>query len=793
VIQDPVLAEAPRDERLRENEPHDRSAPKAIRILLPVWGDAFVGQFLDHSLPTLLAPGNIPALAQTLPTRFVFLSRARDEAAIRAHPAGRHLAQVSEVEFAPIDDLIASGNHSTTITLAFARGVRAAGPEMLDTCFFFLVADYIMADGSLAAVLAHMQEGASAVQVGNFQVDEATAERWLQERLAGAGTSLALTPREVMRWALGCMHPLTAANIVNFPLCHNLEANRLLWRVDADTLIGRFYLLHMICIRPEVTDFVVGSSCDYSFVPEMCPSANVVTIADSDDYLVVEVQPTGHESRVRPLRAWWRTTILALLAVGAAAAVYWPLLRVYFFADDFVCLLAIEDQGFARFVLQVFGGHILLVRNLVFYLSAALFGFRPEPYYATALLMHLVNVWLLFRVVHAFTDDAALAALGATAWGTSPLCVGTLGWYAVFGHVLATTIMLVVLGALARRASSGTIPARTVAGWAVLLLAGTTCFGVGIGVAIAFPLAVVLLAPGALRDRRVLAIVLGLAPAVVAFYFGYRWISALVEPLSLIEAVVLRTGMRNFGTIVTMVGHTLAFATSGIILGFLFVPAGYPGTQSHLAVAGAVLAVAVLCVIDGEARRRCLALLALSAGALGIIALGRANFYEAIHFSPQTLANQLRYYYAALAPLAVIGCLVLDRARRAVRVPGSAVLAAWLALAGWGFARSSWHVDERDLFRAYTQGQLRLIDAAIDREPAGADVRIPNQRAAPILLGPILRPVDFPGWVGFFVLRYPENVVRGRRMLFVESDAALLGALRVPEKHHRLHDLLVPP
>jgi hypothetical protein len=274
-----------------------RSAAKAIQVLLPVWGAEFVRQFLDHSLPTLLAPGNIPALAEALPTRFVFLTRARDEAAIRTHPAGRHLARVSEVTFSPIDDLIAPGNHSTTITLAFARAVRETGPAMLDTCFFFLVADYIMADGSLAAVLARMQEGASAVQVGNFQVDEGTGEGWLDERLADVGTSLALTPREVMRWALGCMHPLTAANIVNFPLCHNVAANRLLWRVDADTLIGRFYLLHMICIRPEVTDFVIGASCDYSFVSEMCPSANVVTITDSDDYLVVEVQPTGHEAQ----------------------------------------------------------------------------------------------------------------------------------------------------------------------------------------------------------------------------------------------------------------------------------------------------------------------------------------------------------------------------------------------------------------------------------------------------------------------------------------------------------------
>ncbi len=273
----------------------ERPPPKAICVLLPVWGDAYITQFLEESLPTLLAPGNIPALAKALPTRFVFLSRARDETTIYAHPVYEQLRQFCDVEILPIDDLIMRGNHSTTVTLAYTRAVRQTGEAMLDTCFFFLVSDYIMADGSLAAVLARIQAGASAVQVGNFQVDEDAAESWLLDRLAGAGTALSLKPREMMHWAVGCLHAITAANIVNFPLCHNTHANRLLWRVDAETLIGRFYLLHMICIRPEATDFVIGSSCDYSFVPEMCPSGNVVTITDSDEYFVVEIQPNSHE------------------------------------------------------------------------------------------------------------------------------------------------------------------------------------------------------------------------------------------------------------------------------------------------------------------------------------------------------------------------------------------------------------------------------------------------------------------------------------------------------------------
>ncbi|MBV8775587.1 MAG: hypothetical protein JO258_00175 [Alphaproteobacteria bacterium] len=296
-----------------------RPPPRAICILLPVWGADFIAKFFEQSLPTLLAPGNVPALANALPTRFVFLTRARDEASFRAQAGCRRLEELVNVEFLPIDDLITRSNHSTTVTLAYARAVRQAGEAMLDTCFFFLVSDYIMADGSLAAVLGRMQAGASAVQAGNFQLDEEAGEPWLLNRLASADGVLALEPREVMRWALGCLHPITAANILNYPVCHNTHTNRLLWHVDDATMIGRFYLLHMICVRPEIVDFVVGASCDYSFVPEMCPSDNVEVMTDSDDYLVVEIQPSSHEAGFLRLGAMSTQALAAHLSEWTTA------------------------------------------------------------------------------------------------------------------------------------------------------------------------------------------------------------------------------------------------------------------------------------------------------------------------------------------------------------------------------------------------------------------------------------------------------------------------------------------
>src|SRR5579872_4225077 len=278
-----------------------RPAPKAITLLLPVWGYRFVLQFLKFCLPSLLAPGNIPAVSATLPTRLVVLSREGDKEMIRAHPSWIALQKFCTAEISGIDDLITDSNHSAVITLAFARAVRQTGEAMVDTGFVLVMSDYLFADGALRTLLNRFLDGASGIVAGNFQIVAEEAEPKLQESTSPISQAIVLPARDLVAWSLDHLHPATTANIVNLGRSHNFHTNRLLWRVDKNTVIGRFYLMHPIGVRPEVTDFVVGSSFDYSFVPEMCPSGNVVRLADSDEYFVVEMQPRQHErTNLRP-------------------------------------------------------------------------------------------------------------------------------------------------------------------------------------------------------------------------------------------------------------------------------------------------------------------------------------------------------------------------------------------------------------------------------------------------------------------------------------------------------------
>ena len=89
--------------------------PQAVRLLLPVWGQRYLRRFLEFSLPTMIAPGNIPALAAALPCTFVFLTSAQDAEMIAEHPGYRHLSAICRTEIVSIDDLITGDNHSTTM------------------------------------------------------------------------------------------------------------------------------------------------------------------------------------------------------------------------------------------------------------------------------------------------------------------------------------------------------------------------------------------------------------------------------------------------------------------------------------------------------------------------------------------------------------------------------------------------------------------------------------------------------------------------------------------------------
>ncbi len=146
----------------------------SIRLSLPVWGADYVAATTSGLLRTLLAPGNLPALAQGRTVRLEIATSERDRAKLERAPVVAALRQHAAIDFFAIPDHLVghpappdfsywlmSAAHMATAERARRSGAGAS----------FLTADMMLADGSLAAARRMMDERAQAVLTSALEVE----------------------------------------------------------------------------------------------------------------------------------------------------------------------------------------------------------------------------------------------------------------------------------------------------------------------------------------------------------------------------------------------------------------------------------------------------------------------------------------------------------------------------------------------------------------------------------------------------------------------------------------------
>src|SRR5512146_32421 len=103
---------------------HSDHKPKVL-FLTVLWGREHRARWLGLSLPSLMASGNLPALAAATDLEVAILTDKRSISLIRGHPAFHRLQKICQVQFLEIDDLIVGTTYGVTLTLAYARGIMS--------------------------------------------------------------------------------------------------------------------------------------------------------------------------------------------------------------------------------------------------------------------------------------------------------------------------------------------------------------------------------------------------------------------------------------------------------------------------------------------------------------------------------------------------------------------------------------------------------------------------------------------------------------------------------------------
>lgn len=480
--------------------------------------------------------------------------------------------------------------------------------------------------------------------------------------------------------------------------------------------------------------------------------------------------PGGGNQRDRH-RTDWTTIAAGLVAVTFSTAVFSPLLAAYFRKDDFLHLFHLSNYDLLDNLLAQHGGHVQVVRNVVFFLCWRAFDMQPFGYYAVMLIGHALNVALLCGVIHRLTHSAALAAFGATAWGTAPVHAEVIGWYSVFGHALTGTVLLVILFQLAGTARAGRAP-RPIDCWTwfLLALAGMTCFGVGIGVALVLPWVVALFCPQRHRWWRpplsTLPVVVPIVYVVLLRAYEIVWMDA--NFLSSTVNLAAQTGDR----FPLALWHMASYGTARLLCGEWC--AGTAATAVTVpissAITVAVVAGAVWAGLHSARDRRVVLACALIAGAsYGMIVVGRGAFVAA---NPAVLHALPRYHYVALIPVTIGLCIALQRIGRSLHVSAAAATAmflVWLGVAIAGAVIAPPWLDLAETAREQTLDFVAAVHAAAEAVGPGEPVYMANGPFPPLVLpGP-----HFPKRAAAFTLYFSGDTVDGRRVYFVEPNQSI--------------------
>ena len=206
---------------------------------------------------------------------------------------------------------------------------------------------------------------------------------------------------------------------------------------------------------------------------------------------------------------------------------------------------------------------IYLVSNLFFITAWELFGLRAPLYYATALADPPPERGAALRRPALAHRRAPLSPASARRSGAPRPCASARsdGSRSTARCWWRRSCSWCSGGSRARRHHRRAATARTTALWYALLLAGTTCFGVGIGVALAFPLVLFLLLPAAWTRPRLRVAWLLLPAVTLALYFAFRRLYPLIGTLTLQETMQEYVALTRPRPLPPMLAHLLAFSS----------------------------------------------------------------------------------------------------------------------------------------------------------------------------------------------------------------------------------------
>jgi hypothetical protein len=271
-----------------------------------LWGDWHRDTFLDANLPTMLAPGNLPALAAGVDCEYLIYTTAKDALQMtrnRAFARLRSLLPISLKLFRP---------SKTKNIFSLQHEMWGSATEYARTRAAFILLmppDVAWADGSFARLRAALEADKRAIFMTYPRVVSETFVPALAEHFpCNADEAVVVPPKDMMALAITHIHPLMAAYdraARHFPA----HPEMVLWPIQGDGFLLRLLARELFCFEPG--RYPLNAQ---SLLARLPPQEEIHVFCDSREFLGVSFTPLWKDmewylapKRLDPLFVgrWW--------------------------------------------------------------------------------------------------------------------------------------------------------------------------------------------------------------------------------------------------------------------------------------------------------------------------------------------------------------------------------------------------------------------------------------------------------------------------------------------------------
>jgi hypothetical protein len=262
--------------------------------------------FLDANLPTMLAPGNLPALVAGIDCEYLIYTTSKDALQLTRNRAFQRLRSI-----APVSLRLFTPSKTKNIFSLHHEIWRAATDYARQRGAFILLMppDVAWADGSFASLRAALEAGKRALFMTYPRVVSETIGRAMAEQFPlKDGEARIVAAKDMMALAITHIHPLMAAYdraATHFPI----HPEMILWPIGGDGFLLRLLARELFCFEPG--HYALNAQ---SLLAQMPPDSEIHVFRDSREFLGVSFTPLWKDMewylarrRLDPLFVgrWW--------------------------------------------------------------------------------------------------------------------------------------------------------------------------------------------------------------------------------------------------------------------------------------------------------------------------------------------------------------------------------------------------------------------------------------------------------------------------------------------------------